>query len=432
MSESIIPKAAVNRDAASLGVASRLGRWAVQARLNRVREGQVVLVDGGGRHCYGQIAADGLKAAIEVKDPRFYRLALMGGSLGFADAFIRGYWSTDSLTDLLRVFVRNIDLAHQTRGGPARVGQFLSRAAHGLRRNTPKGSRRNIEAHYDLGNDFFEQFLDPTMTYSCGYFQKPDSTMHEASLAKLNRLCLKLDLWPGDHLLEIGTGWGSMAIYAAREFGCRVTTTTISKQQYDLARKRVAEAGLADRVKVILTDYRRLEGAFDKLVSVEMIEAVGHTYLDTYFAQCSRLLKPRGVMALQAINMNDQHYSRYLRSVDFIQRFVFPGSCCPSVGAITESIGRSTDMRIQHVEDIGLHYAQTLRLWRRRFFENIDEVKLLGYSEAFIRLWEYYICYCEAGFQERYIGNTHWVLTKPKSRHTAEMGRAQGSRKVPS
>jgi cyclopropane-fatty-acyl-phospholipid synthase len=298
--------------------------------------------------------------------------------------------------------------------GLARFATPLYKFFHFLRSNTEKGSRANIAAHYDLGNDFYELFLDESLTYSCGIFEQQDNTLLEASLAKYDRICKKLQLTQEDHVIEIGSGWGGFAIYAAENYGCRITTTTISKAQYGLARERVHQAGVADRVDLLLQDYRNLRGTYDKLVSIEMIEAVGHQYLDTFFRACSSLLKEDGVMLLQAITIADQVFDRHKRSVDFIKRYIFPGSCIPSIAAMCRSIARATDLRLYHLEDITPHYARTLRCWRERFFANINKIRGLGYSDTFIRLWEYYLCYCEGGFTERYLGDVQMLLTKPR------------------
>ena len=287
---------------------------------------------------------------------------------------------------------------------------------HALRRNSRAGSRRNIAAHYDLGNDFFRLFLDETLMYSAATYEHPQQSLHDAQLARLDRICHRLELKPTDHLLEIGTGWGGLALHAARHFGCRVTTTTISREQWKLARERVCEAGLQDRIEVLCQDYRDLEGRYDKLVSIEMIEAIGHAYYDTYFARCSQLLKPEGAMLLQAITIPDQRYERARRSVDFIQRYIFPGSCIPSVAALTQSIARASDLRVFDLEDIGPHYATTLAHWRENFRANLSRVRALGYDDQFIRMWEYYLCYCEGGFAERALGDVLMLLVKPGNR----------------
>jgi len=295
----------------------------------------------------------------------------------------------------------------------------LQKTLHWMARNTRGGSSRNIQAHYDLGNDFFQLFLDPTMMYSSGIFEHLQMTLEEASIAKLERICRKLDLKPGDRVIEIGTGWGGFAMHAARHYGCHVTTTTISPSQHAMARERIAAAGLSEQIDLLLTDYRDLGtrgGQYDKLVSIEMIEAVGHHYYDTYFRQCSELLKPEGAMLLQAITIADQQYEVAKNSVDFIQRYIFPGSCIPSVTAISDSLARVTDLRLTHLEDIGPHYATTLRLWHDNFDAQLDAVRALGYPETFIRMWQFYLCYCEAGFIERVIGDAQLLLIKPQCR----------------
>jgi cyclopropane-fatty-acyl-phospholipid synthase len=414
MNETVIPRTMPGAVARRPGLIDRVARAAILRRLEAISEGRLLLADDSGTHVFGRRdGGDGLGASVRVADPRFYRLAAFGGSLGAAEAYIRGLWSSDDLPALLRLFVRNLPVVDAMEGGAAQVMGAASRFVHRLRRNTRAGSRRNIHAHYDLGNDFFALFLDETMTYSSGIFPRRDSTLREASIEKLDRICRKLELAPGDHVLEIGTGWGSFALHAAGTYGCRVTTTTISAQQHDLARQRIESAGLADRVELLQADYRDLEGTYDKIASIEMIEAVGHEYLDDYFGQCSRLLADDGLMALQVITMPDQRYDRYRRSADFIQRYVFPGSCLPSLGAITSSVGRSTDMQLVHLEDITPHYARTLRAWRRRFLDAAGEVRRLGYPDEAVRLWDFYLAYCEAGFAERSIGDVQIVLAKP-------------------
>jgi cyclopropane-fatty-acyl-phospholipid synthase len=389
-------------------------RRLVQRRLEGLHGGRVTLREGGSTMTWGE--AGDLRARLTVRRPRFYRRVALGGSLGAAESFLDGDWEADDLTALLRILARNLDRTDRLDRGPARAARLLARGVHALRRNTRRGSRRNIADHYDLGNDFFALFLDETMTYSCGVFETPSSTLKEASVAKLDRVCRKLGIGPEDHVLEIGTGWGSFAIHAAGRYGCRVTTTTISKEQHELAAQRVREAGLADRITLLLSDYRDLEGKYGKLVSIEMIEAVGHRYFDTFFRRCSELLEDDGRMLLQAIVMPDHRYARYLRTVDFVQRHVFPGSCLPSVGAIAASLRRATDLRLTHREEIGPHYATTLRHWRERFSDRIEEVRRMGYPERFVRLWHYYLAYCEAGFAERYIGDVQVLLAKPGCR----------------
>jgi cyclopropane-fatty-acyl-phospholipid synthase len=403
------------RTDARRGRFARALRGLVWRRLSRLGEGRLVIEDGDERREFGR-SDGGPTARIEVRDPRFYRHLVFGGSLGAAEAYLRGYWTCDDLVALVRLFARNAAVAGDLERGPARLLGAAARIAHGLRRNTPSGSRRNIAAHYDLGNEFFALFLDETMAYSCALFPQAESTLYEASVAKFDRIGRKLDLRADDHLLEIGSGWGGFALHAAKNYGCRVTTTTISRKQFDYTRRQVEAAGLADRVTVLCEDYRKLTGAYDKLVSIEMIEAVGHRYFDAYFRACSQRLKPDGLMLLQAITIPDQRYDRYRRSADFIQRYVFPGGCLPSLGAICRSLGRATDLQLFHLEDITRHYAETLARWRDRFTANLDGLRGLGFSEEFLRTWEFYFCYCEGGFRERAIGDVQLLLTKPACR----------------
>ena len=356
---------------------------------------------------------------LEVHDPRFYRALAFGGALGAAQAYMRGWWSCGDLPALCRLAAANMEWMRRGERGWARLAAPARNLGHALRRNTRRGSRRNIADHYDLGNDFFRLFLDEEMNYSSAVFPRPHSSLEEASRFKVDRICGKLALGPEDHLLEIGTGWGGFALHAAREYGCRVTTATISRPQRDLARRRAREAGLEGRVEVLLADYRDLRGEYDKLVSIEMIEAVGHHYLDTYFGCCARLLKPEGLMLLQAIVIADRAYERARRSVDFIKACIFPGSCIPSVAAIGHSLAAATDMRLVHLEDIGPHYARTLRAWRARFREAGEQVRQLGFDEEFIRMWDFYFCYCIGGFEAGYISDAQMLLARPDHRRPA-------------
>ena len=328
----------------------------------------------------------------------------------------RGYWTCDELTTLVRILLRNRDVLIDIDSGMAVLMRPMQKAFHWLNRNTRTGSRRNIAAHYDLGNEFYGLWLDDKMMYSSAVFESPEMSLEAASVAKLDRICRKLRLGPDDHVLEIGTGWGGFAIHAARNFGCRVTTTTISGRQYEYAKTAVEKAGLQDRITLLQADYRDLQGQFDKLVSIEMIEAVGHEFHETYFRKCCDLLKPDGQMLLQAITIADQYYERAKKSVDFIKRYIFPGGCLTSVTAMSATMTKATDMRVIDVEDIGPHYATTLREWHDRFFANIDRVREMGYSEEFIRMWQYYLCYCEGGFIERTIGDVQMLMMRPDAR----------------
>lgn len=425
MKPSIIPveTAAPSEAARPLQVAAQSGRLArtlLLRALGQLEHGQITLCDGNELHRFGRRSERcALSVTLRVLDPRFYRHAALGGSVGAGEAYIRGYWSCDDLTALIRIMVVNRPALERMDSGWARLQRPAMRFLHWLHRNSKRGSARNIAAHYDLGNALYELMLDPTMAYSCGIFADAATTLEQASRAKFDAVCRKLALEPSDRLLEIGTGWGGFALHAAQNYGCHVTTTTISKEQYDYTRERVARAGLSSRVQLLLEDYRDLSGCFDKLVSIEMIEAVGARYLPTFFRRCSELLAPHGAMLLQAITIQDQLYRRALRSVDYIQRYVFPGSFIPSVTALLQAVCRATDLKLFHLEDIGPHYARTLAAWRGNFFARIEEVRRLGYSESFVRLWEFYLCYCEGGFAERQLGDVQMLLTKPACRRPA-------------
>lgn len=399
----------------------RVARRLVLGHLRHLQGGRLTLTDAISTSEVG--SGGGLSARVRVHGADFYRRLLVGGGLGAAESFMDGGWSSDDLTATLRLFARNMDLSDAMDSGWAALRTLIERILHSLRANTRRGSARNIRAHYDLGNDFFELFLDPTLTYSAGIFEHPGATMEAASTAKMERICRKLRLTASDHLLEIGSGWGALAIHAAREHGCRVTTTTISPEQHRLAGQRIREAGLGRRVTVLLNDYRDLEGRYDKLVSVEMVEAVGHAYLGDYFGRCADLLEPDGLMLLQAIVTPEYRYESSRRSIDLIRRYIFPGSCLTSVGRICEALARSTDFSMLHLEDIGPHYAETLRRWRQRFRRNLGHVRSLGYDERFIRLWDYYLCYCEAGFEEGIVGDIQLLLGRPNQRHPSLLGR---------
>ena len=401
----------------------RLARRIVLGKLGALRKGSIVIDERGVKTTYGNASnpAD-LAVTITVNSPAFYSDIAFGGTIGSGEAYINGYWSCDSVETLVRILLQNRDVMDNVDTGVAKLLTPLRKLFHWLNRNTRAGSRRNIAAHYDLGNDFYALWLDPEMMYSSAYYPNADAGLDEAAIAKLDRICRKLDLQAEDSVVEIGTGWGGFAIHAARHFGCHVTTTTISDEQYSYARTRIAAEGLGDRITLLKKDYRDLEGEYDKLVSIEMIEAVGHEYLDTFFEKCASLLKPDGQMLLQAITILDQRYEKSKKRVDFIKRYVFPGGFLPSNTAINDSMTRVTDMRAIHIEDIGLHYAKTLREWRERFFERIAEVRQQGYSEEFIRLWEFYLSYCEGAFTERSIGNIQMHAIKPDARpamHTA-------------
>lgn len=394
----------------------RFARRAVHALLGRVRGGRIELVEDGvvcvlGTQADAPLAP--LRARIEVRSPAFYP-ALLGGGASAGRAYMDGLWECDDLVVLVRIAARAMPALDRLRGRFLPLTGPFQRTAWRLRANTRARARERIAAHYDLGNTLFASFLDETMLYSCAVFEHPDATLHEAQLAKLDRICRRLDLGPEDHLLEIGTGWGGLAIHAAARYGCRVTTTTISREQHDYAVAAVRDAGLADRVTVLLSDYRDLEGSYDKLVSVEMIEAVGWVHLDTYFRVCSDLLKDDGTMLLQAIVHPESVYRVEKASTGFINTYVFPGGSLPSLAAIERSLAHCTDLRSVHLDDITPHYTRTLREWRERFLAAWPELRgHNGYDERFKRLWILYLAYCEAGFAERRISSIQLQLAKP-------------------
>jgi cyclopropane-fatty-acyl-phospholipid synthase len=395
------------------GIAKR----ALLKRLNDLCDGKLILIDGDLRYEFGKVTCRcSLTATIRVKHPRFYSDIAFGGSIGAGEAYMADYWETSDLTNMVRILLANRNVLDGMEGGLASITAPIQKTLHWLNRNTQTGSRRNIAAHYDLGNDLFQLMLDDTMMYSSSIFQHDDMSLYDAQIYRLDTICRKLDLQPSDHLLEIGTGWGGLSIHAAKHYGCRVTTTTISQEQYDLACDRIKREGLNDRITILLQDYRDLDGQYDKLVSVEMIEAVGHQFYDAYFSKCGQLLKPDGLMLLQAITIADQQFESAKRSVDFIQRYIFPGSCIPSITAMVRSITQSSDMRLVDLTDIGPHYATTLRKWRENVADNTIRLKELGYNNQFLRMWEFYLCYCEGGFIERAIGDAHMLLAKPDNR----------------
>ena len=399
---------------AKMGILDKLARRVMRQRLADIRGGEITLRDADQTSRLGQ-ALD-LSVVCDVRRPRFFRQSVLGGTLSIAQSYVDGDWDCDDLTSLFRIFVRNIQTTNRLDASLSRLAAIGHRVFHWGRHNSRLGSRRNISDHYDLGNDFFRLWLDESLAYSSGIFLTPHSTLKDASLEKFDRICRKLDLKANDHVLEIGGGWGGFAIHAARHYHCHVTTTTISNDQYVVAKERIENAHLSHRITLLKQDYRDLTGQFDKLVSVEMVEAVGHQYLDRYFRKCSGLLHSEGSLLLQAIVMPESRHREYLRSVDFIQRYIFPGGCLPSVTSLMESLGRTSDLRLVHLEEFAPHYAETLRHWRRAFHEQRSDVRELGYSEEFIRLWNYYLCYCEALFEERHISVMQLQFDKQQCR----------------
>lgn len=393
---------------------SRVAKRLVCQQLSLLRDGVLTIREAGqGDLVFGDGNSQHPPAELHIHHHSTWRDLLTGGSVGAAESWVAGDWDSPDLVALLQFFTRNVDRMNEFEDRFSWITKPALKGLHWLNRNTKAGSRKNISAHYDLGNDLFEMFLDPTMMYSSAIYPTPESSLDEAAVHKLDTICKKLDLKPGDRVIEIGTGWGGFAIHAARHYGCHVTTTTISEEQLALAKARVTEAGLDDRITLLFDDYRDLKGQFDKLVSIEMIEAVGPQFLDSYFRQISTLLKPDGLALVQAINMPEQRYQRALRNVDFIQRFIFPGSFIPSFGAILGSVRKGSNLVLTHSEDIGFHYARTLRDWSDRFMAQSDKLQAMGYDIAFRRLWHFYFAYCEAGFRERAIGVSQLVFAKP-------------------
>lgn len=399
----------------SSSAGARFLRRRFVAQLAGMRQGRLVLQDAMGRVEFGTPVADrpDIVVHLDILDMAFYQAVAANGSVGAGEAYMEKLWRCDNLVGLMQLLVRNRDLLDGMETGIAYLGGMLMRTWNALRRNTRGGSRRNIAAHYDLSNDFFELFLSSDRMYSAAIWQGADDTLEAASARKLERICHRLDLRPTDHVVEIGTGWGGFALYAAQHYGCHVTTTTISRKQHALAGERIAAAGLGGQITLLRDDYRDLRGQFDKLVSIEMVEAIGAPYLDTYFDQVGRLLKPGGLALIQAITIEDHRYAQALRSVDFIKRHIFPGSFIPSINALLAAKTRSCDLALLHLEDFGDSYARTLQAWRQRFMASLDQVRAQGFDDSFIRLWEYYLAYCEGGFRERSIGVAQLLLAKP-------------------
>jgi len=392
-------------------VSGGLAGAAVRTVLRRIGDGRIELSEGGRHRAYGPSGAE-LSAAVTVHDSAAWRGPLRG-SLGLGETYVDGLWDTDDLVALIRIAARELRDLDGLRGAIARPRGLLHRLRHLVPAQTPGRARQSIAAHYDLGNDLFSAFLDERMMYSCAYFERPEASLGEAQLAKLERICRQLRLGPDTHLLEIGSGWGGLAVHAAAEHGCRVTTTTISAEQHELAQRRVLDAGLADRVTVLLRDYRDLSGSFDRLVSVEMIEAVGWRGFDEFFGRCSALLAPDGLMALQAITIDDRLYEAEKATRSFANAHVFPGGCLPSNRVIAECLATATDMRQIWSEDITAHYPPTLAAWRRRFHAAWEELRGHGYDARFRRLWDSYLSSSEAGFRERRIGDVHALFANP-------------------
>ena len=384
-------------------------------KLKGLKTGELTIIDGSKIHVFG-IPKSELKATLTVSSQEFYVFLGSGGTNGAAEAFTAGYWSADNLVELIQIIIRNKKTMEGLESGLARLTNPITKIIHRLRQNTLKGSKSNILAHYDLSNDFYKLWLDSTMTYSSGIFLNKKSSMLDASVEKLDRLCRKLNLNSSDHVLEIGTGWGSFATHAAKNYGCKVTTTTISDNQFNYVAELISKENLDNKITLLNKDYRELEGVFDKVVSIEMIEAVGSDFVPGFFEKASSLLKKNGLMALQGITYNDPDFNAYKNSVDFIRKYIFPGSCLISLSQVEKAIKDKTDLIMVDSEDITLHYARTLEIWRKDFENVLPQVRELGFSDHFRRIWVFYLVYCEAGFLENLIGDFQFIFAKPDSK----------------
>jgi len=394
---------------------NRLAKRLVLRSLTNVKDGFLRIRAGGETYELGDPNAD-LRADIEVRDERFFARALLGGDVAMGEAWMDGDWTTNDLVAVVRIAARNLARIEGDNRLVSYASRFADTIRHRFRANTIEGSRRNIHEHYDLSNDFFRLFLDESMMYSAAWYESADDSLEQAQFNKLDRICRKVQLEPGDHVLEIGTGWGSFAIHAAKHYGCRVTTTTISRAQFELAKERVQAAGLDGRVEILFEDYRNLTGSYDEIVSIEMFEAVGFEFYDEFFGACDRLLRPDGTMLLQTITMLDQKFHTYRRRADWIQKHIFPGGELASVSEVMASLARATDLALFQAEDMGAHYARTLNEWRRRFRLAEQRVRMMGFDDSFLRAWDYYLAYCEAGFLERHVSDFQFLLTKTHNR----------------
>ncbi|HSZ08626.1 MAG TPA: cyclopropane-fatty-acyl-phospholipid synthase family protein [Steroidobacteraceae bacterium] len=419
-------------DRPKLGAFDRFLRRQLLRQLRSLRHGRLLLVDEGGQLEFGQAAAScpDLQIRMEILHPAFYRAVAANGSVGAGEAYADGLWRCDDLVGLAQLMVRNRDVLDGTESGIARLGGMAMRAWHALRRNTRGGSRRNIAAHYDLGNDFFALFLSSDLMYSSAIRMDESDTLETASTRKIERICRKLDLKPADRVIEIGTGWGGFALYAARHYGCHVTTTTISREQHALCSERVLAEGLGAHVDLLLEDYRDLRGQYDKLVSIEMVEAIGAPNLDSYFSQIGALLRPDGLALVQAITIEDHRYAQALQSVDYIKRHLFPGSFIPSINALLASKTRASDLALTHLEDFGHSYALTLKAWREYFMAHLPKARARGFGEHLIRQWEFYLAYCEGGFRERATGVAQLLLAKPGNRRAPLLPEIEGAERI--
>jgi len=413
MKSSIIPTAnQLNTNKGSM--LEQFARRRVHQLLSRLDKGEIIIREQGQEWYFGESNQTAQRIHLNVLHSSFWTDLAFGGITGAGEAYIKGSWQCNDLVELVRLILKNRPLIERFDAQFGKLKVPMRKTLHWLSRNTRKGSQRNIRAHYDLGNDLFELFLDKSMMNSSAYYPSEQATLEQAAEAKLDMICQKLQLQPGDRVIEIGTGWGGFAIHAAKNYGCHVTTTTISAEQYQYASQRIAENDLQSRITLLDKDYRQLSGEFDKLVSIEMIEAVGHQYLNTFFEVCQSLLKPGGQMLIQAITISDAHYQKALKNVDFIKKYIFPGGFLPSISAMMHAVACKTRLKLTHLEDIGLHYAATLADWRERFNANTQAVQALGYPDSFHRLWNFYLCYCEGGFREKDLGTVQMLFESRK------------------
>jgi len=415
---SIVPKYknTLNKES-NLGWSDELAKSILFSKLDRINYGYLqiflddIVYDFGNKEMQNT-----LHAKIYISDIRIFMAVLLGGEPAAGNTYIKDWWSSDNLLNVVRLFTLNREVLFSFKSGFAAMAKYIYSFGHYIKKNTTEGSKRNILAHYDIGNDLYKLFLDEKMMYSSACFTDVHNNLDDAAEYKLKVICEKLNLQASDHLLEIGSGWGGFATYAAQNYGCRVTTTTISNKQYEYIVEKVTANNLTENITVLKQDYRNLEGKYDKLVSIEMVESVGHQYIDNYFSICSNLLKPNGAMLIQAITISDFLYERYINSMDFIRKYVFPGGSLPSMSSMLSSVSKSSDLTLYHSESYAASYAKTLSIWYQRFINNKERVIELGYNQSFIHLWEYYLKYCQVGFEERVIDVQQLVLTKPANR----------------
>jgi cyclopropane-fatty-acyl-phospholipid synthase len=392
----------------------------VLALLSKMDKGRIDIYLPSGEHVRLGDGSGHIHANVRILNNLFFEKCVLYGDVGFGESYMDGYWETDNITEVIKWFLLNIDSAPTLSGSRMKAGivnllKFVNRIKHSFRKNDLTTAKTNIAEHYDLNNDFFRIFLDPTMTYSSAYFEHDGMELSHAQIAKYESLCKSMKIKPGDHVLEIGSGWGGNAIHLAKNHDCKVTTVTISEEQYKFAKERIEQENLSDKIEVKLMDYRLINGQFDKIISIEMLEAVGHEFFDVFFKKCHDLLKPKGVLGFQVITCPDSRYDSLRKGVDWIQKHIFPGSLLPSVSALNTSINRTGEMTLMSLKEMGLHYAQTLRMWQKKFNENLDEIRKLGFDEKFIRKWNYYFSYCEAAFDMRNISVMQMVYTRPNN-----------------